>query len=494
MYMQQAALLQFYAVSLMLSLWGGMKMSNKAENHLRRVKKKIDIKRHLTPTQVILFGFIALILAGMILLMLPVSSADGSFTSPKNALFTATSATCVTGLVVEDTGTHWSIFGQVVILCLIQVGGLGFMTMAVMMSIFIKRQITPRERLLAAQALGLSGVGGTVRLIRRIIIGTFSIEAIGAAVLATQFIPIFGLAKGIYYGIFHAVSFFCNAGFDVLDGTGGYGGDFSSFTSLSQNYIIGITAMILIIIGGIGFIIWDDTVNFFKERKRFSPYSKFVIMLSTGLIFGGTILILVYEWSNPATLGNLSVGDKIFGALFQSVTTRTAGVDMINNGAMTESAKLISMLLMFIGGASGSTAGGIKVGTFGVLLFAVLSFSRGDKEVGVMRRKITGETVSRALTVVGIDLLAVLAATLVITGTNPDVRVLDALYESFSGIATVGLSLGITPTLSGASHFAIIILMFFGRVGILTITYSVLLRRARKNSCISYPELNMMIG
>lgn len=469
-------------------------MQQSLKKHFRRVTKNHGIKRHLSPTQIILFGFIALILVGTLLLSLPIASADGSFTSLKNAMFTATSATCVTGLTVEDTGTHWSLFGQLVIICLIQIGGLGFMTMAVMMSIFIKRHITPRERLLAAQSLGLTGVGGTVRLVRRIVIGTFTVEGIGAAILATQFVPLFGWGKGIYFGIFHSISFFCNAGFDVLDGTNGIGGGFSSFTALSDNYVIGVTIILLVIIGGIGFIVWDDIVNLIRERKKLSVYTKFIMILTLGLIVGGTLLLMLCEWSNPATIGNMSAVDKIFQCLFQSVTTRTAGVDMINNAAMTEPSKLISMLLMFVGGSSGSTAGGIKVGTFGVLLLAVLAFSRGDEELSVMKRKIPHETVSRALTVVGIDLLAVFAATIIITQTTPGVSVIDALYEAFSGIATVGLSLSLTPTLSAAAQVSIIMLMFFGRVGILTITYSIMLRSAKRNSCISYPELNMMIG
>ncbi len=469
-------------------------MNKTASKHVRRVKIRLKPKRRLSPTQIILFGFMALILVGTLLLMLPISSVSGEFTSPKNALFTATSATCVTGLIVVDTGTYWSLFGQIVILCMIQIGGLGFMTMAVMMSIFIKRQITPRERLLAAQSLGLSGVGGTLRLVRRIVAGTFFAESIGAVVLATQFIPLFGWAKGIYYGIFHSISSFCNAGFDVLDGSYGYGGGFSSLTSLSSNYVIGITIMLLVIIGGIGFIVWDDIVNFVKEHKRFSVYSKFVLLMTFGLIVGGTLLLMLCEWNNPDTIGGMSTGDRIFQCIFQSVTTRTAGVDMINNAAMTEPSKLVSMLLMFVGGASGSTAGGIKVGTFGVLFFAVLAFSKGDRELSVMKRKISHETVSRALTVVGIDLLAVFAVTLIITLTNPWVGVLDALYECFSGIATVGLSLSLTPSLSSAAQLSVALLMFFGRVGILTVTYSIMLKMARKNSCISYPELSMMIG
>ena len=471
--------------------------SNLSKSHrkhlIQRTRRNLKNRRRLAPTEIILIGFISLILAGTILLSLPVSSADGTFTSLRSSLFTATSATCVTGLIVEDTGTHWNLFGQIVIITLIQIGGLGFMTMAVMMSIFIKRQITPRERLLVAQSLGLSGVGGTVKLVRRILIGTFTIEGIGAAGLATQFIPIFGWAKGIYYGIFHSISAFCNAGFDVLDGTGGYGGNFSSFTTLNDNYIIGTTLMLLVIIGGIGFIVWDDIVNFLKEGKKFSVYSRFVIGVTAVLIIGGTILIALCEWNNPNTIGNMSTTDKLFQCLFQSVTTRTAGIDMINNAAMTESSKLVSMLLMFIGGASGSTAGGIKVGTFGVVIFAVLAFAKGEKELVIKGRRVPHETVIRALTVIGIDLLAVFITTLIITNTS-GVGIIDALYEAFSGIATVGLSLSLTPTLSLAGHIAIIMLMFFGRVGILTITYSIMLKQARKNSCITYPEINMMIG
>ncbi len=469
-------------------------LSKSPRKHLiQRTRRNLKTRRHLVPTEIILIGFISLILVGTLLLTLPISSADGTFTSFRSSLFTATSATCVTGLIVEDTGTHWSLFGQIVIITLIQIGGLGFMTMAVMMSIFIKRQITPRERLLVAQSLGLSGVGGTVKLVRRILIGTFTIEGIGAAVLASQFVPIFGWTRGIYYGIFHSISSFCNAGFDVLDGTAGHGGNFSSFTTLNDNYIIGTTLMLLIIIGGIGFIVWDDVVNFLREGKKFSVYSRFVIGITSVLIVGGTLLIALCEWKNPDTIGNLSVGDKLFQCLFQSVTTRTAGIDMINNAAMTESSKLVSMLLMFIGGASGSTAGGIKVGTFGVVIFAVLAFAKGEKELVIKGRRVPHETVIRALTVIGIDLLAVFITTLIITHTS-GTGVIDALYEAFSGIATVGLSLSLTPSLSLAGHIAIIMLMFFGRVGILTITYSVMLKQARRNSCITYPEINMMIG
>lgn len=448
----------------------------------------------LSPTQIILLGFISLILIGSLLLMLPISSQSRIVTSFRDTLFTATSATCVTGLVSVDTGVYWSTFGEAVILTLIQIGGLGFMTMAVMMSIFIKRQITPRERLLVAQSLGLSGSGGTVKLVKRILIGTFSIEAIGAASFATQFIPLFGFGRGIWHSIFHSVSFFCNAGFDILDGTGGYGGNFSSFTSFAGNRVIEVTAILLIVIGGIGFIVWDDIVNFIKKRQRISVYSKFILWVTAVLLISGTLLVALFEWNNPETLSNKSFFDKIFACLFQSVTTRTAGVDMINNAAMTEPTKLICMLYMFVGGASGSTAGGIKVGTLGVIVCAMLAFARGDDELTVYNRTIPHKTVIRALTIVGIDLLAVLTATLVITTTTNGVDIVTALYEAFSGIATVGLSLSLTPSLSLAGHIAIIVLMFFGRVGVLTITYSLMLKNSGKRNILKHPGVDIMIG
>lgn len=462
-------------------------------SRIRRVKKHFSNRHYLSPAQFLLIGFLLLILVGTILLSLPISTKSGEPTPFSSALFTATSATCVTGLIVEDTGTYFNTFGQVVILTLIQIGGLGFMTMSVMMSLFIKRKITPRERLLVAQSLGLSSVGGSVKLVKRILIGTFSIEGIGAAILATQFIPIVGVGRGIYYGIFHSVSAFCNAGFDIFDGTGGYGGGFSSMMSFQGNYVVGTTLMLLIIIGGIGFIVWDDIVNFIKTKKRFSVYTKFVLAMSLGVILVGALLLIVCEWNNEATIKNMSVGDKIFQCLFQSVTTRTAGFDMIGNAAMTEPSKLISMLLMFIGGASGSTAGGIKIGTFGIIILTALAVAKGKDSLVIGKRSVPKDTIVRAITVIVIDIAAVIISTMTISLVD-GFGIIDSLFESFSGIATVGLTLGITPSLSLVSRFAVTLLMFFGRVGILTITYSFLLKQSKKENLISYPAINMMVG
>ena len=465
-------------------------MKRKSNRSYLKRSRKTAVRYRLSPTQIIFLGFLLLILAGGLLLMLPISSQDGTFTSPIDAMFTAVSSTCVTGLVTVDTATHWNTFGHIVIITLIQIGGLGFMTMAITMSIFIKRRITPREQLLAAQSLGLSGVGGTVSLVRRIVIGTLAVEGIGAVILSSQFIPIFGWADGIFMGIFHSISAFCNAGFDLL---GGYGGTFCSFMPFDHNYIIGTTLMLLIIIGGIGFIVWDDIVNFVKSRKKLSVYSKFILTISVCLIIFGAALIAVFEWNNPATLANESGTHKLFAALFQSVSTRTAGIDMIGNANLTGSSKLVSMLLMFIGGASGSTAGGIKVGTFGIIICAMLAFSKGTDELVISKRRVPHETVIRALTVVGMDLIGAFAVTLIIAATN-DIGIMESMYDAISGIATVGLTLGITPTLGTAAKISLMVLMFFGRVGVLTITYSIMLKSARKNSCIRYPDIDMMIG
>ncbi|MCI8387359.1 MAG: Trk family potassium uptake protein [Clostridiales bacterium] len=461
-----------------------MKKQNKqivSASFKRRLKT--SAKRRLNATQIILLGFILLILLGALLLTLPISSKNGGFTPISQALFTSVSATCVTGLSVVNTGAYWSTFGQIVIITLIQIGGLGFMTLAVMLSIFIKRQITPRERIVVAQSLGLNEVGGAVRLVKRILIGTFAIEGAGAVALMTQFIPKFGIAKGIYYGIFHSISAFCNAGFDLLNGLEGF----------TYNYTVGITLMLLIIIGGIGFIVWDDIVNLIKKHERLSIYSRLVLITSAVLIIACALLVGMFEWNNPDTLGNLSVGDKIYQSIFQSVTTRTAGFDLIGNTHMTDSSQLICLFFMLIGGASGSTAGGVKVGSLCVLIIAILGCACGRSEFVVYKRRIPGDAVIRAATMFVINLsCGVLGGILVAVFER--IPLLTALYETISAISTVGLSLSLSPTLSLISMIIVMILMFFGRVGVLTITYSIMLRQSLSQSCIKYPELNLMIG
>lgn len=461
-----------------------MPNATQLENHFS-LKKRLHTSKKLTlsATEIIILGFAALILLGGILLSLPISSADRKFTSFVDALFTSVSATCVTGLTVLPSGTYWSLFGQIVLILLIQIGGLGFMTLAVMLSSFAKRQITPRERVIVAASLGLSDYGGTLKLVKRILLGTFFIELSGAMVLATQFIPKYGAARGLWYGIFHSISTFCNAGFDLLNG----------YEEMKSNNIVLVTLMLLVILGGIGFIIWDDIINLIKSKKRISVYSRIVLITSAALFLSGAALVAIFEWNNPETLGSMTVGEKLIQALFQSVTTRTAGIDLISNSSMTDSTQLICLFYMLIGGASGSTAGGVKVGSFAVLVLAVLSFAKGSDEITIYSRRIPHETVVRALTAFSINLTAGILGALIIALLE-GVSLLSALYETISAISTVGLSLSLSPTLTIASKVIDMLLMFFGRVGILTITYSLMLKGARKKGCIRCPDANLMIG
>ena len=423
--------------------------------------------------------------------MLPISSKSGESTDPLTAFFTAVSASCVTGLVVVDTGLYWSLFGQIVILIMIQIGGLGFMTLAVLLSSIVRRNITPREQMLVAMSYNLNGYGSISKLVKRILLGTLVIELSGAAVLSTQFIPIFGVGKGIYMSIFHSVSAFCNAGFDLM---GSYGGEFSSFLSFSGNYAIGITLMLLIILGGIGFIVWSDVINFFISKRRLSVYSKFVLLVSAILLFGGALLFAIFEWNNPETLGGMTIGEKILNSFFQSVTLRTAGMSMVDNACLSEISQLLGVVLMFIGGASGSTAGGVKVATIGILFYTIYCVCIGKKRVVIFGRKLSSDSFMRAAAIIFIQLGMVFAVTaIIIMSTGLDT--MAVLYEVTSAGGTVGISLGLTPTLNVFSKLMLMLLMYFGRVGILSITYAIMANMSKNDlGSIDYPEANMLIG
>ncbi len=435
-------------------------------------------------------GFLIIIAIGAFILMLPVSSASGHFTNPLDAAFTAVSATCVTGLVTLDTAIHWSTFGQIIILLMIQVGGLGFMTLAVLLSLLIKRSVTPRERMLVAMSYNIGSYDKIAELLRRIWIGTLCIELAGAVALSTRFIPLFGFRDGIYKSIFHAISAFCNAGFDLF---GVYSGKFASLADFRGDVTVNITLMLLIVTGGIGFIVWNDIANAVVKKKPVSVYSRFVLIITAVLIAGGAAYFAALEWNNPETLGSLPAGEKILAAIFQSVTLRTAGFSTIDQAAMTPSSQLASILLMFIGGASGSTAGGVKVGTVGVLFYTIFEISIGRKDAVIFSRKISTESFMRAVAVVGIQMLLVLAGTLAISASM-ECSILAALFEAVSASGTVGLSLGITPVLNGMSKLVIMALMYLGRVGILTVTYAVMVNLRENGSVISYPEANILIG
>lgn len=446
--------------------------------------------RKLTPTQVLALGFPLIMLLGTLLLMLPAATASGEAASPLTAAFTSVSATCVTGLVVVDTGTYWSTFGQVVILLLVQIGGLGFMSIAVMLSMLIRRRVTPRERMLIAQSYGLDNLENMTALVKRVLIGTLIFEGSGALLLATQFVPIFGLGKGLWYGLFHAVTAFCNAGFDIL---GGYSGEYTSLIAFADNPVICLTIILLVTIGAIGFLVWTDCLNFFRYRRRFSVYSKFVLIIAAVLLFGGALLFLVFEWNNPASFGELPFGEKLLSALFQSMTLRTAGFATVDNAVLTAPSKLLGVLMMVIGGASGSTAGGVKMVTVGIVVLTVARTLTGHREINLFGRRITPEQFMRAAVLLFIQFTVIFVGTVLLIahgGADP----MAALYEVTSAAGTVGISFGLTPTLGTVEKIALMVLMYFGRVGILTVTYAFSLGQSREKDCITYPDANLLIG
>ena len=453
--------------------------------------KPSKIRKQLNMTQIIVLGFVVIIIIGTALLMLPVSSADGSVTDPLSALFTVVSASCVTGLTVVDTATHWSTFGHVVIIVLIQVGGLGFMTMAVLLSLLIKRAVTPKERMLVAMSYNLDSYGSTMQIVKRVTIGTLAFELVGALILSVRFIPDYGLVNGIFKSVFHSISAFCNAGFDII-GVGNP--NISSLGYYTTDPVVILTLSLLIIVGGIGFIVWSDLINFTTTKRRLSVYSCFVLTITAVLLVVGTAMFALFEWNNPQTLGALdSVGDKLLVSLFQSSTWRTAGFVTIPNGDFSQNSLLLGMILMFVGGASGSTAGGIKVATLGVLVYTVWCIALGKKRAVFRGRTLTEESFVRATSVICVQLTAVIVGSLIVS-INSGADIIEVVYEVVSAISTVGVTMGITPLIPALSKIVLCVLMFFGRVGILTVALAVMNNQSGSDPNIKYPEAKMLIG
>ncbi len=443
--------------------------------------------RRMRPPQIVALVFLALILTGGAVLCLPVCAKAHTPTRFLDALFTATSATCVTGLIPFDTGTYWSTFGHVVILLLIQLGGLGFMTVSTIFFLALRRRIGLRQRMVLAQGLGIGSMSGVVRYVRNVIFGTLCVEGAGAALLFFRFLPEFGAGKALWYGVFHAVSAFCNAGFDIL-GDVAYGGSTARYVA---DAAVNLTLAALIIIGSMGFTVWGEVVH--KRRlSRFTVYAKLVLIITGCLIFGGTALFALLEWNNPGTIGNLSTGEKLLASFFQSVTLRTAGFASFNQDALTEASKVLSCVLMFIGGSSGSTAGGVKTVTMGIVILSAISAMRGKRRVTVFRRSIAQQDIMNAMSIALLILtLAVLGAS-VLTVCD-QVTFLNAVYETISALCTVGLTTGITPALCTVSKLILIVFMFFGRVGIMTIGVGFMMAdRARER--VQYAETKLMIG
>ncbi|MDD4125438.1 MAG: TrkH family potassium uptake protein [Eubacteriales bacterium] len=442
--------------------------------------------KKLTPAQTILIGFFAVIFIGGLLLTLPIASANGSFTEPIDAFFTSVSATCVTGLVTLDTGTYWSVFGKAVILILIQVGGMGVMSMSFMVSIIMKRRVTPRERLIFVQSMNLPDYSKVMRFFKDMMLFTFIFEGAGAILLSLRFIPQFGFWEGLGKSVFHSISAFCNAGFDIF-------GNFQSLTGYASDSYINLVIALLIIFGGLGFVVWENLYRKARYGETLSPYTKVVLVTTGVLLIGGAVLILVSEWSNAGTIGASSFPQKLQESFFQSVTFRTAGFNTIDQGALTGMSKFIGMILMFIGGSSASTAGGIKTVTFALLFVGVLSIARGRKEITIYGRRVENSALLRALSLAGIALTSIVIGSLLL-GLTQSAPFLDVLFETFSAFGTVGLSTGITSTLNVFGKLIIMLLMYFGRVGILTVTYSILIGLNKNKQTIKYPKTNFLIG
>ena len=437
--------------------------------------------------QMIVLTFMAIILLGGLLLSLPISSRSGQWTSYLSSVFTATSATCVTGLTLFDTYTYWTGFGQAVILILIQVGGLGFMTIVSLFFLLANRRIGLRQRVLMAQSLGIDQLSGIVKLVHHVLVRTAIVEGVGALILTIRFSLLVPFDRSLWWGVFHSVSAFCNAGFDVV-GAVDVGGSLIPFVG---DWVVNFTIIALITVGGLGFFVWEDVLSKRSFRKT-TVYTKMVLIISATLALGGGAVIALLEWNNPATLGNLPAAEKCLAALFQSVTSRTAGFYSIPQGTLRDATKTITDVLMFIGGSSGSTAGGVKTATMGVLVLAVIAAARGRSRVTVFHRTISAQQVSDAVAVTSMVFGLALSASLVLSATN-GLPMIDCLFETISAIATVGLSTGITPLLNEISQILLIILMYFGRVGVMTVSLGFLFSNAAEER-YKYADTKVMIG
>lgn len=438
----------------------------------------------LNPPKILVLGFAVIILVGAFLLTLPFATADGIGLSFLDALFTATSATCVTGLVVVDTGTTFSIFGELVILFLIQIGGLGFMTFATLLFLLLGKKISLKERLLLKEAFNNVTIAGLVKLVKRILLFTGLIELIGGLILSIRFSFDMSVGKAFYFGFFHAISNFNNAGFDLM-------GNFKSLTMYVDDPFVVLTICALITIGGLGFIVINELYEY-RGTKRLSVHTKIVLTTTFVLTVGSTLLIFLFEYGNSKTIGSLSESGKILGPLYQAVTSRTAGSNTLSIGDLTHSTLFLIIWLMFIGAGSGSTAGGIKITTFAILIATMWSQLKGKEDVVLFRRRILHETILKALTVTMCGMMIVVLVTIILSLIEQRHSFMMYLFEATSAFSTTGLSMGLTPELSSGGRLLIILTMFVGRLGPLTIAFAITKRR--KTEAFRHPKGNIMIG
>lgn len=447
-----------------------------------KVLTKVKDSIQESPPRFLVSGFLVVIVLGALLLHLPIASKEGIWTPLLDCFFTATSATCVTGLVTVNTAAHWTTFGHIIIILLIQIGGLGFMTVATLMALLLGKRITLKDRLIIQEQMNTFSLSGMVKLIRYVIISTFLIEGVGAILFSFKFIPMFGL-KGIWYSIFHSISSFCNAGFDILGP--------NSLNDYITSPIVMLTVSFLIILGGVGFNVYMDITSNKLNFKKYTLHTKIVLVMTVILLMVGFFGVLILEYDNPETIGNQGALGKILGSWFQSVTVRTAGYTSVDQGALKDSTAAICMLLMFIGGAPAGTAGGIKTTTFATLWMVLINEIKGNEDIVVFERRIKFSVIRKAIAILMIGALWVAFVIFVMLIVEP-YSLVDISYEVVSAFATVGLTRNLTPSLTTFSQILLIISMYLGRVGTMTLVFAL----ANKKQRSLYKEAygNIIIG
>ncbi len=443
-------------------------------------------KRKMPASRRIMLGFLLIILAGTCLLMLPVSTKTGETTTFSGALLCSVSATCVTGLVAYDTFSHWTLFGQLILLTEMQIGGLGFITIGTFVMIMFRKKIGISRRALIQDSLSTLQIKGSVRLVRRIVMGTLFFEGVGALLLSLRFVPQMGIAKGIYYGIFHSISAFCNAGFDLM----GFREAYSSFCYYYDDPLVMGTLCVLIVVGGIGFVVWEDLWTHRFRFKRYQFHTKIVLVTTGVLLLGGTLLFYLLE--NHALFEGMTFRGKFLAALFSAVTPRTAGFNSVDTASLTNGSFFLTIILMFIGGSPGSTAGGVKTVTLLVILLYIKAYLFREKDCYIFHRRISDEVVRKASVVIFINLLFAILGMSIVFMAQPELALRDVFFEVFSAIGTAGMSTGVTRSLNLVSKFVVICLMFLGRMG--SLTFALSFTERRRVSKIRYPEEDVTIG
>lgn len=467
-------------------MWNDVKMVSQNSKIKKKNKEKIIVGHRLSHAKMIAMGYFLVIILGSVLLMLPQATRPGLKTTYLDALFTATSATCVTGLAVVDTATHWSLLGQIIILAMIQVGGLGFMTIGVMFAMLLKRSISLKVRGLLQESMNSIQLGGVVKMAKYVVKGTIVVEGVGALLLMCIFIPRFGVPKGIYYGIFHAISAFCNGGFDLM---GAEYEPYCSFCPLADDVLLNVVIMSLITIGAIGFFVWKDVLEHKISFSKYSLHTKLAICSTVFIFIISSILFYLFE--KDGLMKGMGIQETLLTSMFSSVTPRTAGFNTIDTAGLSNSSFMLTLVLMFIGGSPASTAGGIKTVTFSVMLIYVWSNLRSKTGCNVYGRRIPDEAIKKASIVIMINLMLAIMAVLVISYCQPiDLR--DVLFEVFSAIGTVGMTTGVTRDLTVVSRIVIILLMYCGRIG--SMSFALSFTQREKVAPVRLPEENIIVG